>query len=251
MVPPDRRPRLSLLAACTLTILVSAAAPARAEPFGWPQVQGPGSSIVLTYSFVNLFDPAFQGIAPERLRAATAQAFSLWSQYAPLNFVERPDSGPPSSDADYAPTGLPQIRIGAHDVDDESLLAHTFLPVSIDVSGLAGDIHFNSDSAVIWGVEDGSPAIDFLEVMVHEIGHALGLQHILDADAIMNPFHAFRFTRGQPSFLLPADIAAIQAIYGEGVGSVAPMPEPSTLTLAFVGLAALLARRRRSITSAR
>jgi hypothetical protein len=201
-----------LLIACVVSGIVAGTTPARAEPFGWPQVQGPGTSVVLTYSFVNLFDPAFQGIPVAQLRAATAQAFSLWAQYAPLTFIERPDDGAPPSDTDYAPDGHPQIRIGAHGEGDPLLLAHSFLPIAIDVSGLAGDIHFNSDSTVIWGIEDGSPAIDFLEVMAHEIGHALGLQHIYDVDAIMNPFHGFRFSRNQPIFLLPADIAAIQSL---------------------------------------
>jgi hypothetical protein len=132
---------------------------------------------------------------------------------------------------------------------DPLLLAHSFLPIAIDVSGLAGDIHFNSDSTVIWGIEDGSPAIDFLEVMAHEIGHALGLQHIYDVDAIMNPFHGFRFSRNQPIFLLPADIAAIQSLYGAGVGSVDPVPEPSTVALACVGLIVLCGRRLREVTS--
>ncbi len=245
MIRHAQRPRLPLLIGCTFLALAATASPVRAEPFAWPQVQGPGSSVVLTYSFVNLFDPAFQGIPPAQVRAATAQAFSLWAQFAPLHFIERLDSGPPSSDMDYAADGHPQIRIGAHGVDDGLLLAHTFLPIAIDVSGLAGDIHFNSDSTVIWGIEDGSPTIDFLEVMVHEIGHALGLLHVSDVDAIMNPFHGFRFRRGEPAYLLPADVAALQAIYGAGVGSVEPVPEPSTVMLACTGLALLLARRRR------
>jgi hypothetical protein len=226
-------------------LLVLAAAPARAEPYGWPQVGGLGTPVVLTYSFINLLDPAFQGLSEWQLRAATAQALGLWAQYAPLHFVERPDSGPPASDENYFADGHPELRIGAHG-EDGLMLAHAFLPIDTETSGLAGDIHFNSESILPWGIEDGFPAIDFLEVMVHETGHALGLLHILDVDAIMNPNHGFRFRSGGAPFLLPADIEAIQAIYGAGVGSVSPIPEPSTFGLLGAGLVLAIIRRRRT-----
>ena len=217
-------------------VLVLAALPARAEPFGWPQVQGAGTPVAISYSFINLLDPAFQGLSEWQLRAATAEAFGLWAQYAPLHFTEQSDSGPAASDDNYYADGHPDIRIGAHGEDD-GMLAHAFLPVDSDTSGLAGDIHFNSDSILPWGIEDGFPAIDFLEVMVHEIGHSLGLEHVFDVDAIMNPTHGFRFGSGRSIFLFPADIEAIQAVYGAGVGSVSPVPEPSTFTLLAAGLA--------------
>jgi hypothetical protein len=236
----------SLVFATVCLLLVLAARPAHAEPFGWPQPGGPGTPVVLSYSFINLFAPNFQGISELDLRAATAEAFRVWSVYAPLHFVERPDSGPPATDQDYLPDGHPDLRIGAHGETDGLILAHAFLPLVTGVSGLAGDIHFNSDSILDWGIGAGFPHIDFLEVMMHEIGHALGLLHVMDVDALMNPFHGFRFERAKPAFQLPSDIAAVQAIYGAGSGSVQPTPEPSTLILVAAG--ALVGLVRRSLT---
>jgi hypothetical protein len=227
-------------------LVLLTARPARAEPFGWSQPGGPGTPVVLSYSFINLFAPDFQDMSESELRALTVEAFRLWSVYAPLHFVERPDSGPPATDENYAPADHPDIRIGAHGEDDALILAHSFLPLATEVSGLAGDIHLNSDSILDWGIEDGLPNIDFLEVMLHEIGHALGLLHVMHVDAIMNPVHGFRFERTRPAFLLPSDIAAVQAIYGDGAGSVQPIPEPSTLILVSAGLLAAL---RRALTS--
>lgn len=234
--------RLVVVAAC---LLLLAATPARGEPFGWPQPGGPGTPVVISYSFSNLFDPIFQGIPELELRTATTEAFGLWSLHSPLHFVEQPDSGPSPSDDDYFAGDHPDIRIGAHAIDNAWILAHAFLASQTETSGLAGDIHFNRDSMLDWGIGDGFPAIDFLEVMAHEIGHALGLQHVLQVEAIMNPYHAFRFAGGGTPFLLPADIAAVQSIYGAGVGSVQPIPEPSTLMLVAGGVIAAVRRARR------
>jgi hypothetical protein len=222
------------------------ATPAHADAIGWPQPGGPGTPIVLTYSFANLFDEPFLGELSEAgIRESTAEAFGLWSRYAPLNFVERPDSGPVPVDWQYAPAGHPDIRIGAHPMREGVVLAHAFLPWDTADSGLAGDIHFNATSPYDWGLGDGFPTIDFLEVITHEIGHSLGLEHILYADAILQPGHAYRFHGLRTGYLLPPDISAIRALYGFGVGSVQPMPEPSTMVLVATGLLVAFARRRR------
>jgi hypothetical protein len=115
---------------------------ALADSFRWPQPDGAGTAVVLSYSFSNLLDETFAATLTEHdIRASTEEAFRLWSSYAPLNFIERPDAGPSPSDVDYAPGSLPDIRIGYHLIDDGAVLAHAFLPWFTQSSGHAGDIH--------------------------------------------------------------------------------------------------------------
>jgi hypothetical protein len=220
------------------------ATPASADTFSWPQPGGPGTPVVLTYSFSNLLDAGFDGLLTDAdLRASTAEAFGLWSRYAPLNFVERSDSGPAPSDWPYDQAFHPDIRIGYHPIGEDTVLAHAFRPWDTAESGLAGDIHFNETSPFAWSLGTGFPRVDFLEVITHEIGHALGVGHILYAEAIMQPFHGYRFDGPGSGFLLAPDITAIRALYGSGIGSVHPIPEPATILLSLAGIVLIFARR--------
>jgi len=216
------------------------AAPVNADPVGlqWPQPQGKGTSIVITYSYANLFDGTFLLITPRELRAATEEARGVWASYAPLHFIERPDSGPGVSDQPYTADGHPQIRFGQH---DSAEIAHAFYP---GADGLSGDVHFASD--VPWTVGEGH--WNYLEAVTHELGHALGLVHELDEIAVMNPsYPSHRFDGLGSARLYPADIRQLQAIYGPGVGSVQPLsqtPEPGTSLLVVTGVVALARCRR-------
>lgn len=73
------------------------------------------------------------------------------------------------------------------------------------------DIAFNPN--INWGVHDkpagSSSALDITRVAVHELGHALGLDHETTKSAIMHPFYG--------NILVPTtdDINGLLAIYGE------------------------------------
>lgn len=191
----------------------------------WPQPGGLGSPVTLTYSLSNLTDGGLPGgLAAPQLRAAVEEALGLWAAYAPLYFVEVADSGPVPDDIEYAPQDHPQLRIGHHAIDGEAFpdeLAHAYLPPDAAFAdGLAGDVHFDDGNA--WSL-DPDTAVDVLEVLVHELGHALGLGHEEIATAIMNPFYAGRYDGLGTAFLFEDDIAGIRSLYGSGVGAVTPV----------------------------
>ena len=131
-------------------------------------------------------------------------AFGAWSAVADILFVPVPDGG-----GLFNVDPMADIRIGAHVFDGPSgTLAHGFFPPPNGVTA-AGDVHF--DSAEPWTCAPGAGSIGFGLVAVHELGHAIGLDHELTEIAVMNPFYNAALTFGP----LADDLIGAGEIYGE------------------------------------
>jgi predicted Zn-dependent protease len=62
-------------------------------------------------------------------------------------------------------------------------LAHTFLPAP-NPDPTAGDLHINS--AIAWNIGQDT---DLYSVLLHELGHALGMPHNSDNRSVMYPYY--------------------------------------------------------------
>jgi hypothetical protein len=178
------------------------------EGSGWSK--DANGNVALQYFFENLTGK----IAPATVESEVERAFQVWATYANVTFSPAQAQGAARSiDILFAS--------GAHGdaypfTGPGGVLAHTFYPVPLNSEPIAGDMHFNADES--WSV---GANVDLFSVALHETGHALGLGHTSDPEAVMYPYYQIE------TGLTSDDIAGIQALYGP---AVAPPAAPPTTT---------------------
>jgi len=162
---------------------------------------------------------------PAGFEAEITRAFDAWSAVADLSFTLVADGGEDFN----APGTSGDMRFAGEFFDGAGgTLAHGFYPPN-NGNTAAGDMHFDTgDSWEIGADGTGDGVFDIFTVALHEIGHALGLDHENNNLAVMNPFYA------ELGALQADDIAGIQHLYGPARTSA---PEPSALLLLAMGLA--------------
>lgn len=134
-----------------------------------------------------------------------ARALETWVAVANINIAQTTDDN-----SSFNSPGLSQgdprfgdIRIGGYPFLDPATLAQTYYPPPNGLTA-AGDSEINT--GITWSLGSGT---DLYSGMLHEFGHALGLDHSLTPGAVMSATYG-----GVRTGLTPDDVAGIQSIYG-------------------------------------
>lgn len=178
--------------------------------WGTPQLGTPGGVVTWSFASANYSNQfsQFTSFLAGAFQTDVMGAFDRWESVANIDFQQV---------ADGAAT---QIRLGFSAIDGLGNV------VGQDQSGYrvtGGDVsqetrsQVSFDSGENWSVSNGrlaSQGLLFYDVALHEIGHALGLDHYDGVAAIMNTYANISLTDLQPS-----DIDGARALYGPAAAS--------------------------------
>lgn len=184
-----------------------------ASSVGW---DGPGrGSASLTY---------YIGAAPASLSqaavdAAIKTALNAWSSVASIKFTQTMTPGLNRS-----------LDFTFRTIDGRGgTLAEGYFPADVNPARIAGDVRFDASETWEVGNARGSAAFDLVFTAVHEIGHALGLDHSRVAGSVMYPsVSANKVFTG----LTTTDATSIRSLYAPATSSTANVisTTPATTT---------------------
>lgn len=145
------------------------------------------------------------------------KAFGTWEKHANIKFIEVKSN--PNIMLSFGLTKHYDYITNTHCTDPfdgkGGTLAHANMP-NLQQSSL--EIHFDTNEIWNYGLIEDVDKTSLFDVLVHEIGHSLGIEHSNHADSIMYAFYSEKMLT--PSYKLDItidDMYAIQYLYGPKV----------------------------------
>lgn len=148
---------------------------------------------------------AARGFTTQQWQDQFRRAAGTWQTVAGINLVEVSDNG-----AALGVSGNQQSDSRFGDIrffgvpTSEGTLAYAMLPPPFNGGTAAGDVVFGTTQA--WNINS---TYDIQTVAIHEIGHALGLDHSTITSAVM-----YSGYNGVKQYLTSDDVSGIRSIYG-------------------------------------
>ncbi len=185
--------------------------------YTWNGVNAAGRGAFVTYSFDTRASAAFAGVYADAFlasfqtftaaeQAIARQALAAWADISGLTLFE-------------VPAGQGDIRLGTYDfryapLDSEDSLGFAYTPF-VDFGGGGREEEFGGDIFIATGRAT-------FEVLLHEIGHALGLKHPFEGAVTLDPgldnltstVMTYNTVGGPAVAPGGLDVLAIQHLYG-------------------------------------
>ena len=187
------------------------------------------SNTDVTYSFAtstyaNDASAPFSNAITGNYQGSIQWALQQWASVTPLTFTQVADSQAADIRIGFGTLGTPSTGV----IGQTNLRwtgAGTFVPD--EVVRLEDPSQFALNPNGSGGYTYAGTAATLQQVALHEIGHALGLGHAADPNAVM-----YASVGPNNQTLDGTDIAGIQSLYGAPASAPAPAPAPSTAVIA-------------------